>query len=69
VMEEGRRTHPELGTPQGGVISPLLANIYLHEVVDRWFVEEVQPRLAGRAALIRYADDCAPRRREEEAVM
>lgn len=57
VMEEGRRTHPELGTPQGGVISPLLANTYLHEVVDRWFVEEVQPRLVGRAALIRYADD------------
>ena len=57
VMEEGRLSHPEQGTPQGGVISPLLANVYLHEVVDRWFVEQVQPRLRGRAALVRYADD------------
>jgi group II intron reverse transcriptase/maturase len=57
VMEEGRLRHPVTGTPQGGVISPLLANIYLHEVVDRWFAEEVQPRLRGRAVLIRYADD------------
>jgi group II intron reverse transcriptase/maturase len=57
VLEEGRLRHPETGTPQGGVISPLLANIYLHEVVDRWFAEEVQPRLGGRAVLIRYADD------------
>lgn len=57
VMEEGRVRHPETGTPQGGVISPLLANIYLHEVVDRWFAEEVKPRLAGRAELVRYADD------------
>jgi group II intron reverse transcriptase/maturase len=57
VLEEGRLRHPVTGTPQGGVISPLLANIYLHEVVDRWFEEEVQPRLGGRAVLIRYADD------------
>jgi group II intron reverse transcriptase/maturase len=57
VMEEGRLRHPETGTPQGGVISPLLANIYLHEVVDRWFEEEVKPRLGGRAVLVRYADD------------
>jgi RNA-directed DNA polymerase len=57
VMEEGRLRHPVTGTPQGGVISPLLANIYLHEVLDRWFAEEVQPRLRGRAVLIRYADD------------
>lgn len=57
VMEEGRVHHPEAGTPQGGVISPLLANVYLHEVVDRWWEEEVQPRLRGRAALVRYADD------------
>ena len=46
------------GTPQGGVIiSPLLANTYLHEVLDRWFVEQVQPRMRGSAHLIRYADD------------
>lgn len=57
VMEEGSVSHPESGTPQGGVISPLLANLYLHEVVDRWFAEEVQPRLRGRSVLVRYADD------------
>jgi group II intron reverse transcriptase/maturase len=57
VMEGLQLSHPESGTPQGGVISPLLANIYLHEVLDEWFVREVQPRLQGRAALVRYADD------------
>jgi RNA-directed DNA polymerase len=57
VTEDGKQSFPELGTPQGGVISPLLANIYLHEVLDQWFVREVQPRLAGRAELIRFADD------------
>lgn len=57
VMSEGSVEHPEFGTPQGGVISPLLANIYLHEVLDRWWVEDVLPRMRGRAALIRYADD------------
>jgi retron-type reverse transcriptase len=63
VLEDGRVLHPHTGTPQGGVISPLLANIYLHEVLDRWFEEQVKPRLEGAAHLIRYADDCAPRRR------
>jgi RNA-directed DNA polymerase len=57
VMEGLVLSHPESGTPQGGVISPLLANIYLHEVLDEWFVREVQPRLKGRAHLVRYADD------------
>ena len=57
VMSEGCIVHPTAGTPQGGVISPLLANIYLHEVLDHWWVEEVLPRLKGRAFLIRYADD------------
>jgi RNA-directed DNA polymerase len=57
VMEEGRRYLPDSGTPQGGVISPILANIYLHEVIDQWFENEVKPRLAGRAVLIRFADD------------
>ena len=57
VLEEGSVHYPKNGTPQGGVISPLLANIYLHEVVDRWFEEEVKPRLRGRAFLVRYADD------------
>src|SRR5207253_2434582 len=49
--------HAEAGTPQGGVISPLLANVYLHYVLDVWFEQEVKPRLKGRAFLIRYADD------------
>jgi len=57
VTESGQVSYPDLGTPQGGVISPLLANIYLHEVLDKWFVQEVEPRLAGRAFLVRYADD------------
>jgi len=57
VMESGVLTHPEAGTPQGGVISPLLANIYLHEVLDAWFEQEVKPRLRGTAFLVRYADD------------
>jgi RNA-directed DNA polymerase len=57
VLEEGDITFPEAGTPQGGVISPLLANVYLHYVLDVWFVREVQPRLRGRSFLIRYADD------------
>jgi RNA-directed DNA polymerase len=57
VMEDGSISHPDAGSPQGGVISPLLANIYLHYVLDVWFEQEVRPRLAGPAFLIRYADD------------
>lgn len=57
VLEDGERTRSEQGTPQGGVVSPLLANIYLHEVLDTWFEREVKPRLKGRAFLVRYADD------------
>jgi RNA-directed DNA polymerase len=57
VLEDGVHTTPEQGTPQGGVISPLLANIVLHYVLDEWFKQEVQPRLKGQAFLIRYADD------------
>jgi RNA-directed DNA polymerase len=57
VMERLELSHPEAGTPQGGVISPLLANIYLHDVIDEWFVRGVQPRLEGFGVLIRYADD------------
>jgi RNA-directed DNA polymerase len=57
VMEDGAVHRVELGTPQGGVISPLLANIYLHEVLDLWFVRDVQPRLTAQATLLRYADD------------
>jgi len=57
VMEQGMVTIPESGSPQGGVVSPLLANIYLHEVLDSWFQKQVRPRLAGRSMLIRFADD------------
>lgn len=57
VLEGKFLAHPHEGTPQGGVISPLLANIYLHEVLDEWFVNHVRPHLKGSATLIRYADD------------
>jgi group II intron reverse transcriptase/maturase len=57
VMEDGNVHYPERGTPQGGVISPILANIFLHEVLDTWFEREVKPRLKGPAHLVRYADD------------
>lgn len=57
VLENGGVTHPEQGTPQGGVISPMLANIYLHEVLDVWFEEEVKPRLRGKGFIVRFADD------------
>jgi retron-type reverse transcriptase len=57
VLEDGDLTVPESGTPQGGVLSPLLANVCLHYVLDVWFEREVKPRLKGSAFLIRYADD------------
>lgn len=57
VVEGETLTYPGKGTPQGGVVSPMLANIYLHHVVDDWYVKEVKPRLKGRSLLIRYADD------------
>lgn len=57
VMDNGAVTFPSAGSPQGGVISPLLSNLFLHYVLDDWFEREVKPRLRGRAYLIRYADD------------
>jgi RNA-directed DNA polymerase len=57
VMEEGSVSFPDAGSPQGGVLSSLLANVFLHDVLDEWFAQEVQPRLRGRAYLVRYADD------------
>jgi RNA-directed DNA polymerase len=59
VMEDGSVSYPDSGSPQGGVISPILSNIFLHYVLDVWFEEEVKPRLAGHAFLIRFADDFA----------
>ncbi|MBE3087649.1 MAG: hypothetical protein IMZ71_00800 [Chloroflexi bacterium] len=69
VVDNGRLLVTETGTGQGQVISPLLANIYLHYVLDEWFEQVVKPRLRGAAHEVRYADDCAPRRRREETVM
>jgi len=57
VLEGTQLSYPEQGTPQGGVISPLLANLYLHEVLDQWFEQAVKPRLKGRSFMVRYADD------------
>jgi len=57
IMESGKLSYPKAGTPQGGVISPILSNIFLHEVLDSWFAEQVQPRLKGKSAMVRFADD------------
>jgi group II intron reverse transcriptase/maturase len=57
VLDGEAVLEPELGTVQGSVLSPLLGNVYLHYVLDRWFATEVKPRLRGKATLIRYGDD------------
>ena len=57
VLENGEVTTPEIGTAQGSTLSPLLANIYLHYVLDEWFEQEVKPRLRGKAKMLRFADD------------
>jgi RNA-directed DNA polymerase len=57
VLEDGGVSYPDSGSPQGGVISPILANIFLHEVLDVWFHRDGCPRLRRRAHLVRYADD------------
>lgn len=59
VMEDGSVSYPPSGSPQGGVVSPMLANVYLHYVLDQWFERIVKPRLRGRARLVRFADDFA----------
>ena len=68
VLEtDGQVVHPAMGTPQGGVVSPVLANVYLHYVLDLWFHRRVARRCRGEACLIRYADDfvCAFERADE----
>ncbi len=67
VLEEGQLKRSTEGTPppQGGVVSPMISNVYLHHVIDKWFEDTVKPRMKGRCRLVRYADDCVPRRREE----
>jgi len=57
VLENGQITYPTEGTPQGGTISPLLSNVYLHYVLDEWFNEQIKPVLTGDSMLIRFADD------------
>ena len=57
VLVEGQVVNQELGTPQGAPISPVLANIFLHEVLDEWFQKVVRPRMKGNCFLVRYADD------------
>ena len=57
VLEEGALRRSETGTPQGGVISPMLSNIFLHHVLDEWFEREAKPRLRGSCQLVRFADD------------
>jgi hypothetical protein len=57
VLEDGMLRHAAEGSPQGGVISPSLSNIFLHHVLDEWFDVEVRPRLRGRCTLVRFADD------------
>ena len=57
ALENGLLHLATEGTPQGGVISPMLSNIYLHDVLDQWFENEVKPRMAGPCTLVRFADD------------
>jgi RNA-directed DNA polymerase len=57
VLEDGNLSYPDDGSPQGGVISPMLANVYLHYALDTWVEQEVKRRLRGKAHLIRFADD------------
>jgi group II intron reverse transcriptase/maturase len=70
LEEDGKVIHPQTGTPQGGVISPVLANIYLHYALDLWFERVVRPQQQGRCRMIRYADDfvaCFEYRHEAQA--
>lgn len=57
IIEESSYLKTEKGTPQGGIISPILANIYLHFILDQWFVKSVKPRISGYVEMVRYADD------------
>lgn len=72
VLDGEEFSEPEEGTVQGSVLSPILGNVYLHNVLDKWFEQEVKPRLRGQATLIRYADDfviCFEHREDAERVM
>lgn len=57
LQPDGAVEHPERGTPQGSIVSPILANIYLHYVLDMWFEQEVKKKAGANATVVRYADD------------
>ena len=70
LEEDGRVEHPESGTPQGGIVSPVLANVYLHYALDLWFERKVRKVNRGQSRLFRFADDfvcCFDYRHEAEA--
>jgi group II intron reverse transcriptase/maturase len=72
ILDGEELSEPSMGTPQGSILSPLLANIYLHHVLDQWFDTEVKPRMCGKAHLVRYADDfvlCLERRDDADRVL
>jgi len=69
VYEDGNVAIAETGTPQGGVISPLLANIYLHYALDLWFEKVFRKTCAGYSRLVRYADDCVPRAQRRTQIL
>ncbi len=66
VMDDGAWTDTGVGTPQGNIVSPTLANVFLHYVLDLWFHKNWRPKVPeGEAIIIRYADDGVPRRHKE----
>ena len=67
IVEAGIKYNTHEGTPQGGVASPIFANIYLHYVLDLWFEKVMKKTCKGKAYMVRYADDSAPRRRVQVA--
>ena len=69
VMEEGKRHETDAGTPQGGIISPLLANLYLHYVLDLWVLSWRKKHASGEMYVVRYADDCVMAFQKEQDVM
>lgn len=72
IMDGEQLLASKAGTPQGGVISPILANIYLHYVLDLWFEREFKRKIRGRAEMVRYCDDfvvCSEKKEEAELFM